>query len=329
MPIVIIEQDGIRRGYVLDPRTVIGRWPSNNIVIEDAAVSRVHAWITERDDGCFLTDAQSRTGTKVNGKAVTMRHRLKPGDEIGIGPCKLIFQMDSGLPEGIEAIHRPGGSDTGFPGTGILFDCHCGAPLWAPVKLAGHARRCHYCRSAITIPSQSGVIAELRQPTSSAAIHVAGAAGAAGAVTCSICQWQIDAGHETAECPTCGLVFHKECWTENLGCSSYGCPEVNSLASPDSASPAAPGDPAGDLAFDEPADGEGHRMSWDSVLLTSSIAASLVGMLAFGVPALIVGIASVVYHYRAQARSASLAIASAVSLAGIAAGLAASYWWWM
>jgi Prokaryotic RING finger family 1 len=40
---------------------------------------------------------------------------------------------------------------------------------------------------------------------------------------CSICQTAIVAGEKVVQCPDCALPFHEECWTENRGCSAYGC----------------------------------------------------------------------------------------------------------
>ncbi len=40
---------------------------------------------------------------------------------------------------------------------------------------------------------------------------------------CSICQTGIIGGEKVVSCPHCGLPFHAECWTENRGCSAYGC----------------------------------------------------------------------------------------------------------
>jgi ssDNA-binding Zn-finger/Zn-ribbon topoisomerase 1 len=40
---------------------------------------------------------------------------------------------------------------------------------------------------------------------------------------CSICQTAIVTGEKVVQCPDCGLPFHDECWTENRGCSAYGC----------------------------------------------------------------------------------------------------------
>src|SRR4051812_41389148 len=47
---------------------------------------------------------------------------------------------------------------------------------------------------------------------------------------CSICQTPIEPGEERTACPSCHLTFHAQCWEENLGCSAYGCDQVNVLA---------------------------------------------------------------------------------------------------
>lgn len=52
-------------------RTVrIGRAPDNDIVVEDPAVSRLHARLEIREDGCRIADAGSRTGVEVEGVRV-------------------------------------------------------------------------------------------------------------------------------------------------------------------------------------------------------------------------------------------------------------------
>ncbi len=40
---------------------------------------------------------------------------------------------------------------------------------------------------------------------------------------CSICQSSILGGEQVLNCPSCSLVFHADCWSENRGCSAYGC----------------------------------------------------------------------------------------------------------
>lgn len=323
MAIVIIEQDGMRRGTVLNGRTLIGRWASNGIVIEDENVSRVHAWITNQSDGFYVSDAQSRNGTRVNGRIIRASHQLTDGDEISVGPCRLIFRAAATLPEGLQPLHPPGMKpELNFPGPGLLFDCKCGAPLWAPSELSGLTRRCFYCSKKIIIPRRTGETARI-----AAEIPAATDSPATTGVTCSICQWSIDVGDATEKCPDCGLTFHSECWSENLGCSSYGCAQVNALA-PKTEADAAVVDAHldSDLALGAP-----NRTPWESVLLAGSFIAALLGALLFGAPALIMAAAVLVYFVRASEtrRTGLLATAAVVSMVGVVAGVAASCWWWL
>lgn len=43
---------------------------------------------------------------------------------------------------------------------------------------------------------------------------------------CAICQTAIAPGEAVGRCPSCDAPFHGECWDENGGCASYGCPHV-------------------------------------------------------------------------------------------------------
>jgi hypothetical protein len=45
---------------------------------------------------------------------------------------------------------------------------------------------------------------------------------------CAICQTAIGAGEWVGRCPSCDAPYHGECWEENGGCASYGCPHVPS-----------------------------------------------------------------------------------------------------
>jgi hypothetical protein len=323
MPFLIIEHRETRRGIVLNGRALIGRWASNEVVVDDPGVSRVHAWVAHAEGQRYvLTDARSRSGTRVNGQAIgEQRCTLNDGDEIRIGPSLLTFGAGDALPEGIEPVAPPAQRvDEQADIAGILFDCVCQAPLWAPHALAGQVKRCHYCRQRIVIPHNSGLSAELAP----ARRKSAAVAEPSSVKTCSICQWTIDpASDETAACPDCGLTFHAECWTENLGCSSYGCAQVNALA------------PKEDKALAEGADvlvvePSAPAAAWDTILLAASVTASLIGVLLFGVPALIVVGAIAFYIFRGDGlrRRTVIALASAVALAGSIVGVAMSYWWW-
>src|SRR5205085_3330722 len=65
---LVVEQSGTRRAGAIDGRVLIGRRTSNQIVIPDRAVSRIHAWIGRGESGYYVADTGSRTGTGVNGQ---------------------------------------------------------------------------------------------------------------------------------------------------------------------------------------------------------------------------------------------------------------------
>lgn len=75
---------------------VIGREPSQcDIVISDANVSRVHAWITIEKNEAVVIDRGSTNGTFVNNNKVE-KAKLKSGDVIQLGqkcPTTLIFKQ--------------------------------------------------------------------------------------------------------------------------------------------------------------------------------------------------------------------------------------------
>lgn len=71
----------------------IGRESSNDVVINDAFVSRHHAQLRKRAGVYTLFDASSRGGTLVNRGAIR-EHRLQNGDVIRIGRTDLVFAED-------------------------------------------------------------------------------------------------------------------------------------------------------------------------------------------------------------------------------------------
>lgn len=68
----------------------IGRKDSNDVPIENLAVSGHHAKVDSVGDGFLLTDLQSKNGSFVNNELVAS-HWLKHGDIITIGKHTLIF----------------------------------------------------------------------------------------------------------------------------------------------------------------------------------------------------------------------------------------------
>jgi pSer/pThr/pTyr-binding forkhead associated (FHA) protein len=87
----LIDQYAIEYGSPL----TIGRKETNHIVINNLAVSGVHARIEATRDGIFLTDLESKNGTFVNGKT-TIRCQLNEGDEIVVGKHKMIYTEAEG-----------------------------------------------------------------------------------------------------------------------------------------------------------------------------------------------------------------------------------------
>lgn len=97
-PVVTLAFKGTEIGnWVLDrPVFNIGRTVDNDIVIDNLAVSRLHA-VLERDKGEFyIRDCDSSNGTFLNGKRIG-RARLNHGDEIAIGKHKLVIEKRTGM----------------------------------------------------------------------------------------------------------------------------------------------------------------------------------------------------------------------------------------
>jgi pSer/pThr/pTyr-binding forkhead associated (FHA) protein len=71
----------------------IGRRETNDVVLEDPAVSGYHAKIDSLGDRFVLTDLQSRNGSFVNEQLVNS-HWLSNGDVINIGDHSLCFEIN-------------------------------------------------------------------------------------------------------------------------------------------------------------------------------------------------------------------------------------------
>ena len=77
----------------------VGRQATNDLQLEDNAVSRRHCLFMRSGEDCTLKDLDSRNGTFVTGTPVT-EHQLEPGDEIRIGGSVFCYLVDAsaGLP---------------------------------------------------------------------------------------------------------------------------------------------------------------------------------------------------------------------------------------
>jgi pSer/pThr/pTyr-binding forkhead associated (FHA) protein len=70
----------------------IGRAPDNDVVLNDAGVSRTHARIERKPSGWVLTDRASANGVALNGAAVIAAAPLREGDRIAVGPVTFEFR---------------------------------------------------------------------------------------------------------------------------------------------------------------------------------------------------------------------------------------------
>jgi len=71
----------------------VGRQATNDLQLEDNAVSRRHCLFVRSGEDCTLKDLDSRNGTFVTGTPVT-EQQLEPGDEIRIGGSVFCYLVD-------------------------------------------------------------------------------------------------------------------------------------------------------------------------------------------------------------------------------------------
>ena len=115
MPKLILKfKDTKIKDYLLEQgkNITIGRRENNDIVIENLAVSGMHAKIDTVDKGYLLTDLKSKNGTFVNGQLIAT-HWLGHGDTVSIGKHTLVFAY-------VEGEERPITSANGMDKTMVM-----------------------------------------------------------------------------------------------------------------------------------------------------------------------------------------------------------------
>ena len=110
--LILTLNDDVIEEVILDKEvTSIGRKASNDVRIDNLAVSGTHAKILAFGNDCFLEDLDSTNGTYVNGDRIS-KHVLQPGDKIAIGKHQLLYEN--------EAAAAAGGEEEDFEKTMIL-----------------------------------------------------------------------------------------------------------------------------------------------------------------------------------------------------------------
>ena len=94
--LLVKDHGGFQRDYAINKEVIcIGREVSNDIVLDEATVSRFHARIQRLMKGeevsFILTDLDSKTGTFVNDKKLVDSYSLKDGDLVSIGKTQMMF----------------------------------------------------------------------------------------------------------------------------------------------------------------------------------------------------------------------------------------------
>jgi hypothetical protein len=74
-------------------RISVGRATSNDLVVDDPAVSALHAAFERYSGGWCIRDLGSSNGTYVNGNRVVGEQLLRPSDQIQAGKSRLVFRV--------------------------------------------------------------------------------------------------------------------------------------------------------------------------------------------------------------------------------------------
>lgn len=306
MSVVILEHASRKVACPFDERgrVLVGRWGVCDLTVNDPRVAPIQLWIGTDDDGPFVVEINSSKSDR--SMTDLTRRRLTESEVLSVGPARLRLCHDD-LPPGIRLL--PAGGKALMYDV-ILFDCPCGAPMLARRDSAGRVGHCRICDRRVIIPQADNTTAAELNPTA--------APGTENAIVCGVCQWPISSDTPSMSCPECGVRFHSECWEQNGGCCSYGCSKVGCLPRPESEPQLLEPPPAEEPPIQH-ADG---RLPW----IAAGIA--IVGLLWFGLPSVIMNIL-VLRSQRGGHPGRNSALAMAISMLGIVAGLIGSYWWWI
>jgi len=77
--------------------SLIGRWPSNYVVLDSRAIGSHHARFVRNDDETWIEDVGTRAGIFVDGEKVLDRKRLHDGSEIRL--VDYLFRYHDGTTE--------------------------------------------------------------------------------------------------------------------------------------------------------------------------------------------------------------------------------------
>jgi len=183
---LILSMDGLvlKEIPLSKERTTIGRKPSNDIQIDNLAVSGEHAVIVTIMNDSFLEDLGSTNGTIVNGNPIK-KHFLQNNDVIELGKYKLKFLAEPGV--------QPAASAADFEKTMVLRPStmkavaeQARAPLAGGAPQSAEQARAAAVRQAAGAAASAGTLAkDTTAPGPAPAPRAAPAVAPAGATTTS------------------------------------------------------------------------------------------------------------------------------------------------
>ena len=339
MPVLTYQLGDAPRAIPVLGTLTVGRDADNDIVLRHPTVSRHHATLEVDAGGAvWVRDAGSSNGTQVDGVPVAGRRRLPVPCRLRVGRVRVWFRetppswLDGAAAGRIAAVTAEVPGDAAEKSAeGIVRRCACGGKMWLVPATDGRRVFCRRCGR----PVGPGEI-ELTEGAASAASGETVMGAAVDGAPCPVCRWAVEPGDVTRACPSCEAVYHAECWEQNRGCATFGCPQVGAEGSADESAEVAaeaPGD------YDEVDALMAARDTFDAApprrlprpngLLVANVVAAVAGLPAFGLPPLVTaGAAAVALARTGDARPAGVA-AVLVGLAGAAAGAAFSVWCWL
>ncbi len=109
---VFIDCDGesTRSPEFAKPEVTLGRRPSNDVVLADAAASGGHARVFVTGSALTILDLDSTNGTFVNQRRLRGPHVLQPDDVVEIGDTKLRFSLSGVESTSVEAAPQAPGA---------------------------------------------------------------------------------------------------------------------------------------------------------------------------------------------------------------------------
>lgn len=109
--------DGRSRFFEIPENAVltIGRSDAADIVLDDMTVSRRHAVVGAAENGCFIEDNSSTSGTWINGERISGHRTVSPSDNIKIGGFELSVSAGAQAAAGGAGRKAPPPSGGGMP----------------------------------------------------------------------------------------------------------------------------------------------------------------------------------------------------------------------